>query len=108
MKSIEQLQTKDFTKWVRRQVRQFGRKAEIANIQYSAVEMWLKELGFEDVVFISGGEVEVDGEKFFSEWTATSYYMFNEDGMMETAAGRWLDICQLDNQEAYLIGGPRA
>src|SRR5579884_2641046 len=66
-KTIESLTAADFAKWVRKQVRQFGRKAEICNQQYSAVEMWLRELGFV-VSFICGGEVEVDGEWYVSDF----------------------------------------
>jgi hypothetical protein len=100
---IYQLQAKDFTKWVCKQALQFGRKAEIANIRFSAVEMWLKELGIE-AGFICGGEVNIDNKILVSDWSAIGYYMMDEDGMMETKAGRWLDICKLENQEDYLIG----
>jgi hypothetical protein len=103
MATINELQAKDFSKWCRKQVRQFGRKAEICNQQYSAVEIWLKELGIE-AGFICGGEVEYERQRFTSDWQAIGYYMMDEEGMMETKAGRWLDICELENQEAYLIG----
>lgn len=103
MANINNLQAKDFAKWVRKQVRQFGRKAEVANIQYSAVEMWLQELGFANVTFIAGGEVEVNGETLYTEWASCCYYMFNEEGLMETAAGRWLEIVNLEQPESYLI-----
>ena len=83
MKSLNELQAKDFTKWVRGQVRQFGRRADIADIQFSAVEY--------------------KGQKLFSDWSSISYYMMDEDGMMELKAGRWLDICLLEDQGAYLI-----
>lgn len=100
---IHQLQMKDFAKWVRKQVRLFGRKADICNQQYSAVEIWLHELGI-DAGFLAGGEVSYEGEYLFSDWQACGYYMFNEDGRMETSAGRWLQIVEWDNQEDYLIG----
>jgi nicotinamidase-related amidase len=101
-KTIESLTAADFAKWVRKQVRQFGRKAEICNQQYSAVEMWLRELGFV-VSFICGGEVEVDGEWYVSDFQTIGYYMMDEDGMMEEKAGRWLDIVSLENLDGYLI-----
>ena len=103
MKNINQLQAKDFAKWVRKQVRQFGRNAEIASIQFSAVEMWLKELGFEHVTFIAGGEMEVNGSRLYSDWTNISYYMFDEEGLMELKASRWLEIANLERAEDYLI-----
>ncbi len=98
---IHALQAKDFTKWVRRQVRLFGRRADICNQRYSAVEIWLQELGIA-AGFISGGEVTLDGQIIVSGWQAIGYYMF-DDGTMEVKAGRWLDICQSEDQEGFLI-----
>jgi hypothetical protein len=103
MKSINKLQAKDFTKWIAAQVRQFGPATEIASVQFSAVEMWLKELGFADVVLISGGEIEIDGSQTYSTWGDISLYMFDEDGMMELAASRWLEIARYQQPEDYLI-----
>ncbi len=100
---IHQLQVKDFTKWVRKQVRAYGCRAEIANIRFSAVEMWLQELGIE-AGFVCGGEVELDGQVLFSDWQAIGYYMMDEEGMMVIEARHWLDICLLENQDDYLIG----
>ncbi len=99
---INKLQAGDFQKWVRKQVRTNGRKTEIATIQFTAVEMWLKELGIE-AGFIAGGEVEIDGQRVISEWTNIGYYMFNDDGLMELTAGRWLEIASLEQPEYLLI-----
>lgn len=100
---IHELQVKDFSAWVRKQARQFGRKAEICDQRYSAVEMWLKELGI-DAGFVAGGEVNYNNQFLYSDFQNIGYYMFAEDGMMEVKAGRWLEICKFDNQEDYLIG----
>lgn len=102
MATINELQAKDFAKWVRKQVQAFGRKGDICNQQESAVEVWLKELGIE-AGFICGGEVEYNCQPLSSDFQAIGYYMFDEQGMMETKAGQWLDICSLENPEAYLI-----
>lgn len=99
---IRELQARDFTAWVRKQVRADGRRAEIATIRFSAVEMWLKELGIE-AGFICGGEVEYESQIFLSEWQNIGYYMMDESGLMELKAGRWLDICLLEDQGAYFI-----
>lgn len=102
------LQAKDFVKWLRKQVRLFGRKAEVGNAQVCPVEAWAQELGY-NVSFICGGEVEVKNEHGVcthfttTEWTATSYYMYDEDGLMVTKAGKMLDVALLDVPEAYLI-----
>lgn len=105
MKTIEQLQVlqvKDFTKWVRKQVRQFGRKADICNQRYSAVEFWLQELGI-SAGFICGGEVCYGTDILPSGFQTIGYYMMDEEGMMEVKAGRWLDIVALENPENFLI-----
>jgi len=103
-RTIEQLQAKDFIAWLRRIVREHGRKAEIGNENDCPVEVWAKELGF-NIRFIAGGEVELeDGTLLTTEWASASYYMFREDGHMEVKAGKWLDIMtQCENPEAYLI-----
>src|SRR5712672_699032 len=46
---LSALKGKDFIKWLRKQVRQFGRRAVVGNVGDAIdnpVEMWLKDLGF--------------------------------------------------------------
>ena len=102
---IRELQAKDFAKWLRKQVRQYGRKAVVGSIQTCPVEAWVKEITGTEISFICGGEVEIEGqdEKQYTDWTATSYYMMDEEGLMVVEAGRMLDIISLDDPEAYLI-----
>lgn len=101
---INELQVKDFAKWLRKQARQYGRKAEIATVAKTAVEIWLAELGLGDVEFICGGEVHIGNEYLFSNWQGIGYYMFDEDGKMVLTIGEWLKIAETDLQEDYLIG----
>jgi hypothetical protein len=103
-RTIEQLQAKDFIAWLRRQVRTYGRKFEVGDQQHCPVEVWLAELGYQ-VIFIAGGEIELeDGRKLTTDWTSASYYMYNEEtNLMETKAGKWLDIMAYEAPEAFLI-----
>lgn len=107
MKNLNQLQAKDFAKWLRKQIRENGRKAEVGSIQICPVEAWVKEAAGIAVGFICGGEVEVysgnDRQVLYTDWTSTSYYMMDEEGQMVIQAGKMLDIINLDNPEAYLI-----
>ena len=100
---IRELQAKDFAKWLRKQVRQYGRKAIVGSIQTCPVEAWVKEVAGIDIAFICGGEIEIEGRMEYTDWTATAYYMMDEEGLMVVEAGRMLDIISLDNPEAYLI-----
>ena len=106
-KSINDLQAKDFAKWLRKQIRENGRKAEVGSIQTCPVEAWVKEILGIEIGFICGGEIEVyngnERQVLYTEWTSTSYYMMDEDGQMVIEAGKMLDIIALDDPEAYLI-----
>lgn len=81
---IRQLQAKDFTKWLRRIIRENGRCAVIGSQQTCPVEAWVKEVTGLRISFISGGEVEIEGqiEVEYTDWISTTYYMFDEAGNM--------------------------
>src|SRR5579859_2434409 len=102
---IRQLQAKDFTKWLRKIIREHGRRAVVGSQQRCPVEVWVQDVTGLHIGFISGGEVEIEGqvEVEYTDWTSTTYYMFDEAGNMVVEAGKMLDIILLDNQEAYLI-----
>src|SRR5581483_2508028 len=55
---LMKLQAKHFTKWLRKQIRQYGRRVEVGTEEQCPVEAWLAELGF-SCKFIAGGEVEL-------------------------------------------------
>ncbi len=109
MKSINDLQAKDFAKWLRKQVREYGRKAEVGSNQTCPVEAWVKDVCGIAIEFICGGDLIVCGEiayydqHLFTDWTATSYYMYDEEGQMVIQAGAMLDMIALDDPQAYLI-----
>jgi hypothetical protein len=103
---LEELQAKHFQKWMRKQVRLFGRKAQVATCSTNAVEMWLKELGLSTVSFQSGGDMWIgDGgnEDAYTGWTSLIHYMTDDDGNAILTAGEWLDIASLEDSETYLI-----
>lgn len=108
-KTINDLQAKDFAQWLRKQARLFGRKAEIGTMQDCPVEVWIAEVTGQRINFICGGDLIICGETayydqhLFTDFTATSYYMFDEEGRMVTEIGAMLDIIALDDPEAYLI-----
>ena len=106
MKSMNDLQAKDFARWLRKQVRLCGRHAEVGSIQTCPVEAWVKEVTGIEIAFICGGEIEIEGRMDaleYTDWTATSYYMFDEEGQMVIEAGAMLDMIALDDPESYLI-----
>ena len=101
---IRELQAKDFAKYLRKIIRQNGRKFEVGTNYICPVEAWVKEVTGLTIEFICGGEVELPGDiEEFTAWYSTTYYMFDEDGRMVIEAGKMLDIILLDDQEAYLI-----
>jgi hypothetical protein len=97
------LQAKDFIKWLRKLIRQGGRKAQLCDQRNTPVEIWVKDVTGIDITFIAGGEVQVAGQTLHTEWTSISYYMFQEDGMMVVEAGKMLDAALLEQPEAHLI-----
>jgi hypothetical protein len=103
---IHHLQAKDFQKWMRKQVRTLGRKAEVATRSTNAVEMWLKELGLTTVSFQSGGDMwfgEGGNEDAYTGWISLIHYMTDEDGNAILTAGEWLNIANIEQPETYLI-----
>src|SRR5690349_12653981 len=102
MKALNELQAKDFAKWLRKQIRVSGHRFEVGSIQVCPVEAFVKEITGVEIGFICGGEIEIRGDErqvVTTDWTATSYYMMDEDGMMVIEAGKMLDIILLDDQE---------
>lgn len=104
MKDIRELQAKDFAKWLRKQIRQLGRNVQVGSIQTCPVEAWVAEVTGTKINFICGGEIEIEGQEMqYTDWTATSYYMMDEEGLMVTTAAAMLNVINLDKPEAYLI-----
>lgn len=104
MKNLQDLQAKDFAKWLRKQQRTFGRNVQVGSIQTCPVEAWVEEVTGTKINFICGGEIEVEGQPMqYTDWSATSYYMMDEDGLMVTTAAAMLNVINLDKPEAYLI-----
>lgn len=102
--ALTELKAKDFAKWLRKQIRQHGRNIQVGSIQTCPVEAWVEEVTGMKINFICGGEIEIEGEAMqYTDWTATSYYMMDEEGMMVTTAAAMLNVINLDKPEAYLI-----
>ncbi len=98
---LRKLQAKDFAKWVRKQVRLNGRKAEICTTHKSAIDFWLEELGVR-ATFLCGGEIEINGQVVVSNWTNIGYY-FITDEVVETKASTWLEIAESECQNEYFL-----
>jgi hypothetical protein len=104
MKSLNELQAKDFAKWLRKQQRTFGRNVQVGSIQDCPVEVWAEEVTGIAINFICGGEIEIEGKEMqYTDWSATCYYMMDEEGMMVVEAAAMLNVINLDRPEAYLI-----
>lgn len=105
---LMKLQAKHFVAWLRKQVRLYGRKADLCDQRHTPVEIWAADLGY-NICFIAGGEVEVNDvsgkriEFTTSDWVNIGYYMYEEDGMMVTQAGKMLDVALLETSDAHLV-----
>jgi hypothetical protein len=90
----------DYQKWLRRQIRQYGRRAVVGNVQHHPIDLFVKERTGLDFTMLAGGEVEVtvDGKtyEFMTEAVSLAYYIFDDDGQMITTAGKALDMALED------------
>src|SRR5713226_3733833 len=101
--NLNKLQAKDFVKWLRKQIRLYGRKAELCSPSDTPIEDWLQELGY-SVSFIVGGELNLNnGTIVTSGWVNIGYYMNDEDGNMVVKADEMLKVAELEQCDAYLI-----
>lgn len=97
---LQPLTVGDYQKWLRKQVRLYGRRAEVGTTLRSPVDLFVKEVTGLDYRLQASGDAEVyvgnvryvlDGPQVLA------YYLYNEDGLLITKAGAALDCAMLEN-----------
>jgi len=98
----------DYQKWLRRQIRLNGRRAEIGNAQHSPIDIFVKETTGFDFVLLAWGEinVSVNGKdyEFTSNATDLAYYIYSDEGEMITTAGKALDMAMYEDASTLIVG----
>mgnify|MGYP001606118943 CR=1 FL=1 len=98
----------DYQKWLRKHVRQNGRRAIVGNAQHSPVDMFVKEQTGYDFLMLATGEVEVTvnntTHRFMSDAVSLAYYLYDDDGEMIVTAGYALQMAMdAENASTPLI-----
>lgn len=99
LNKVRSLTVRDYQKWLRKQIRANGRRAELGNACLAPVEAFMKECSGLDCNMIAGGEVEVHvGDtryELFTQATDLAYWLYDDDGNLITTAGKALDVALL-------------
>jgi hypothetical protein len=96
--NLSALRGKDFIKWLRRQIRQFGRRSVVGYVGDhvdNPVEMWLKDLGFKSVSASSMQYLMINDEDYNLDYQFAGLLMMVCDQGPE---------CNLDAYEFAEIG----
>jgi len=98
----------DYQRWLRKQIRAFGRRFEVGNVQRSPVDMFLRDATGLDCFLLAGGEVDVYGtdcrcQEFVTEAMSLAYHIFDDDGHMIVTAGKALDASRNERADALLV-----
>src|SRR5258708_678889 len=77
---LHSLSVKDYQRWLRKQIRQHGRRFEIGDQLHAPVELFVEEITGLPVKFLAGSEVEVTVGKrewrFWSNAISLCYYLY--------------------------------
>lgn len=93
-----------YIKWLKKNIRQFGRRAEFGNGRRNAVEVFVKEVTGVDIIFGASGQVEVNGEIgcFLSGWTDIAYYTYNDESVFVTTLGEALKYAEWQSEQSFI------
>lgn len=76
---LNTLTVAQYIKWLKKNVRKYGRSAEFGNGRQNAVEVFVKDVTGIEIGFTASGEVEINGEICYmlSGWTDIAYYTYD-------------------------------
>jgi len=105
--TLKGLTVKDYQRWLRKQIRLFGRRVELGDARIAPIESFMKEATGLDVKMLAGGEVEVYvgtcRYELFIAATDLAYYIYeDETNELITTAGKALDVALLVNPSLHL------
>lgn len=109
------LKVKDYQKWLRKQIRTYGRRTELGDAQHAPVENFVKEVTgfFYNLSAMGEVEVYVEGIQYdlFTGSTDLAYYLYEDnesedfslDPVMIIKAGFALDAALRCDPDATLV-----
>lgn len=97
----------DYQKWLRKQIRQNGRRAVVGNAQHSPVDVFVKERTGFSFLLLASDEIEVtvgNDTYYFMSAACLGYYLFDDDGEMIVTAGKALDVATWQDASTLIVG----
>lgn len=98
----------DYQKWLRKQIRENGRRFEVGTAQHSPIDIFVKERTGLDFLMLTGGEIEVtvNGKthEFTTDATDLAYYLYNDEHEFVVNAGEALKYAMYADASTLIVG----
>lgn len=107
---LNTLTVAQYIKWLKKNVRKFGRKGQFGNGRQNAVECFVKDATGIDICFTASGEIEINGEQqsyMLSGWTSIAYYTYDgpedKEAVFVTTFGPALTTAEWQADRPFIV-----
>jgi hypothetical protein len=93
-----------YIKWLKKNARKYGRRAEFGNGRQNGVEVFVKEVTGIEICFTASGEVQINGEMYYmvSGWTDIAYYTYDDEEVFVTTFGKALKYAEWQSDQPFI------
>jgi hypothetical protein len=103
---LKALTVGDYKKWLRKMIREHGRRYQIGTVHHHPVDMFVLNTTGLDFTLGATGEIEITANnqtyELMSDAMSLAYYIYDDNGNLVTTAGKALDLA-LDLDDTLLV-----
>jgi hypothetical protein len=109
---LNTLTVEQYIRWLKKNIRKFGRRAEFGNGRQNAVELFVQDVTDVEITFTASGEITINGEidMALSGWSDIAYYTYeypngdeNEEPVFVTTFGAALKYAEYQSNQPFVV-----